>query len=73
MGGTREALSRGRASPQLRRLLLLAAVLFLLATAVPGSAATGKTPRRDPQLEEAGLPALTGTSTRQDVSRPPQR
>jgi hypothetical protein len=60
VGGTRETLSRERAALRLRRLLLLGAVLFLLATSVPGSAATGKTPRRDPQLEDAGPPAFTG-------------
>ena len=76
MGGTRETLSRERAAVQLRRLLLLGAVLFLLATAVPGSAAAGKKPHRDPQLEDAGPPALTGTcvdSTGQKFPCPPQR
>jgi hypothetical protein len=76
VGGTRETLSRERAAPQLRRLLLLGAVLFLLATAVPGSGATGKKPRRDPQLEDAGPPAFTGTcvdSTGQKFPCPPQR
>lgn len=61
---------------QLRRLLLLGAVLFLLATAVPGSAAAGKKRHRDPQLEDAGPPALTGTcvdSTGQKLPCPPQR
>jgi hypothetical protein len=76
VGGTRETLIRERAPTQLRRLVLLGAVLFLLATAVPGSAATGKKPRRDPQLEDAGPPAFTGTcieSTGRRFPCPPQR
>lgn len=76
MGGTREALSRERAGLQLRRLLLLGAILFLLATAVPGSGALGRTPRRDPQLDDGGPPAFTGTrvdSTRQRFPSQPQR
>lgn len=76
MGGTREALSRERAAVRLRRLVLLGVVLFLLATAVPGSAATDRRPRRDPQLQDAGPPAFTGTcvdSTGQKLPCPPQR
>jgi hypothetical protein len=50
------------AALRLRRLFLLALILFLLATAEAGSAATSTRPRRDPQLDDAGPPAFTGTS-----------
>jgi hypothetical protein len=46
---------------RLRHFLLLAAVLFVLATAEPGASRTSKTPRRDPQLQDAGPPAYTAT------------
>jgi len=50
------------AALRLRRLLLLGLILFLLATAAPGSAATSQKPRRDPQLEDSGPPPFTGTA-----------
>ncbi len=50
---------RGRPTRRVRRLLLLAAVLFVLATAVPLSARGAQAPRRNPQLQEFGPPAFT--------------
>jgi len=42
-----------------RRLLILAVVLLLLSTAVPGTASASRAPRRDPQLQDEGPPAFT--------------
>jgi hypothetical protein len=46
---------------RLRHLLLLAAVLFILATAAPGTARRNTPARRDPQLQDFGPPPLTAT------------
>ena len=44
---------------QLRQLLLLAVILFLLATAAPESAPIRNAPRRNPQLLDAGPTPFT--------------
>jgi len=51
----RSAQVRASTAVRVRRVFLLAVVLFVLATAVPDSAGTSRTPRRrDPRLQDDG-------------------